>query len=74
MDCTECGLCITACCLSMKPFNELMNNNLENWKYSINKLYDKFSVKGSIEFHGACAGCGEATYVKLLTQLFSDIY
>ncbi|HBC94888.1 MAG TPA: pyruvate:ferredoxin (flavodoxin) oxidoreductase, partial [Pelotomaculum sp.] len=38
----------------------------------------KFSVKGSqfcqplLEFSGACAGCGETPYVKLLTQLFGD--
>ena len=36
------------------------------------------SVKGSqfkqplLEFHGACAGCGETTYAKLVTQLFGD--
>lgn len=36
------------------------------------------TVKGSqfqkpkFMFHGACAGCGEATYLKLLTQLFGD--
>jgi pyruvate-ferredoxin/flavodoxin oxidoreductase len=42
---------------------------------------DKFkpdTIKGSqfkqplLEFSGACAGCGETTYVKLLTQLFGD--
>ena len=38
----------------------------------------KESVKGSqmrkplFEFSGACAGCGETPYVKLLTQLFGD--
>ena len=41
-------------------------------------LYDKSTVKGSqfvramFEFSGACAGCGETAYVKLLTQLFGD--
>ena len=44
-------------------------------------LFDKFkvnSVKGSqfkqplLEFSGACAGCGETPYAKLLTQLFGD--
>lgn len=36
------------------------------------------SVKGSqfrqplLEFHGACAGCGETAYAKLVTQLFGD--
>ena len=39
---------------------------------------DKFSVKGSqfeqplLEFSGACAGCGETPYMKLMTQLFGD--
>lgn len=44
-------------------------------------LVDEFnpsSVKGSqfkqplLEFHGACAGCGETAYAKLVTQLFGD--
>jgi pyruvate-ferredoxin/flavodoxin oxidoreductase len=41
-------------------------------------LYNKGTVKGSqfvramFEFSGACAGCGETPYVKLLTQLFGD--
>ena len=39
---------------------------------------DKFTIKGSqlekpkFEFSGACAGCGETPYLKLLTQLFGD--
>ncbi|XKR48619.1 hypothetical protein ACG8BF_09530 [Enterococcus faecalis] len=38
----------------------------------------KLSVKGSqfnqplMEFSGACEGCGETPYIKLLTQLFGD--
>jgi len=42
------------------------------------KLFKVASVKGSqlvqplFEFSGACAGCGETGYVKLLTQLFGD--
>jgi pyruvate-ferredoxin/flavodoxin oxidoreductase len=41
-------------------------------------LFNRFSVKGSqllkpmFEFSGACSGCGETPYVKLLTQLFGD--
>jgi len=40
--------------------------------------FDRFSVKGSqfqrplLEFSGACAGCGETPYLKLVTQLFGD--
>jgi pyruvate-ferredoxin/flavodoxin oxidoreductase len=42
------------------------------------KLFNRASVKGSqlceplFEFSGACAGCGETAYVKLLSQLFGD--
>ncbi len=45
------------------------------------ELVEKFgigTVKGSqykkpyLEFHGACAGCGETTYPKLVTQLFGE--
>ena len=41
-------------------------------------LVDKTTVKGlafqepMLEFNGACAGCGEMTIVKMLTQLFGD--
>jgi len=56
----------------------------ENWKFFLSLPdYDRAkanvkSVKGSqllrplFEFSGACAGCGETPYVKLLTQLFGD--
>ncbi len=39
---------------------------------------NKYTVKGSqfeqplLEFSGACAGCGETPYAKLVTQLFGD--
>ena len=42
------------------------------------KLFDRNTLKGSqfvrplFEYSGACAGCGETAYVKLLTQLFGD--
>jgi len=42
------------------------------------KLINKATIKGSqlctplFEYSGACAGCGETAYVKLLTQLFGD--
>jgi pyruvate-ferredoxin/flavodoxin oxidoreductase len=40
--------------------------------------FNLLSVKGSqlvrplFEYHGACAGCGETPYIRLLTQLFGD--
>ena len=57
----------------------------KNWDFFINVLPDPDpalfkieTVKGSqfvrplFEFSGACAGCGETPYVKLMTQLFGD--
>ncbi len=56
----------------------------ENYEYFLSipntdpKLFKTDSVKGSqlvqplFEYSGACAGCGETPYVKLLTQLFGD--
>jgi len=54
------------------------------WEYAIKlkgkeeKINDIYTVKNSqfvqplLEFSGACPGCGETPYVKLLTQLFGD--
>lgn len=47
-------------------------------KEEILQIFPATTVKGSqfrrplLEFHGACAGCGETTYPKLITQLFGD--
>ena len=87
LDCTGCGNCVDVCpaktkALTMKPFAE-SEVDQKNWNYAI-QLPDKElnvkrnTVKGSqflrplFEFSGACAGCGETPYVKLLTQLFGD--
>ncbi|HRZ86886.1 MAG TPA: pyruvate:ferredoxin (flavodoxin) oxidoreductase [bacterium] len=62
----------------------LRDQERENFAYFLSipdtdpKLFDRNTVKGSqfvkplFEFSGACAGCGETAYVKLLTQLFGD--
>ncbi|MBQ5987507.1 MAG: pyruvate:ferredoxin (flavodoxin) oxidoreductase [Clostridia bacterium] len=87
LDCTGCGNCVDVCpaknkALEMKPFAE-SHVDQKNWDYAINlpdKEFDvkRNTVKGSqflrplFEFSGACAGCGETPYVKLLTQLFGD--
>ena len=45
---------------------------------SVKNPLNKFTIKGSqlerplFEFSGACAGCGETPYIKLLTQLFGE--
>merc|ERR1719382_650083 len=68
----------------MKPQQYSTDNHNEHWEFSMNKvslkshLADKNTVKGSqfqdplMEFSGACSGCGETPYVKLLTQMFGD--
>ena len=87
LDCQGCGSCASAClakekALVMKPLESQMHEQ-PNWDYLVNlpvkeNPMDKFSVKGSqfqrplYEFNGACAGCGEAPYMKLMTQLFGE--
>jgi pyruvate-ferredoxin/flavodoxin oxidoreductase len=86
-DCVGCGNCADICpskekALIMKPFAP-QQNQVTNQKYAENIPirsgdFDLFSVKGSqfqqplLEFSGACAGCGETPYLKLITQLFGD--
>ena len=47
-------------------------------KQDVIDKYKETTVKGSqfkqplLEFSGACAGCGETPYAKLITQLFGD--
>lgn len=85
-DCTGCGACVNACiakqkALVFKPFNDVAKKQNENWEFinSITQLpnpFNKATVKGVqfekpyFEFSGACAGCGETPYVKLVSQLF----
>lgn len=86
-DCTGCGLCVEACpakgkALVMKPYEEQKEQAL-NWAFAMTlkqkaNPVKKASVKGSqfekplMEFSGACSGCGETPYIKLLTQLYGD--
>jgi pyruvate-ferredoxin/flavodoxin oxidoreductase len=88
LDCTGCGNCAQVCpakqkALVMEP-SESQADQIENWKFATQKLLVKpnpmkpDTVKGSqfetplLEFSGACAGCGETPYAKLITQLFGD--
>ncbi|WP_031367454.1 pyruvate:ferredoxin (flavodoxin) oxidoreductase, partial [Clostridium botulinum] len=86
-DCTGCGNCADVCpakekALIMKPFDSQIEES-KKWDYAIKvspkaNPMKKNSVKGSqfeqplLEFSGACAGCGETPYAKLVTQLFGD--
>ena len=57
----------------MIELNDYLLNNVKD-----KKLYSRWTLKGSqfiepkIKFPGACAGCGETPYLKLMTQLFGD--
>ena len=88
LDCTGCGNSADICpskqkALVMKPLDELVCAEKDNWDYAIalpekNLNVGAMNVKNSqfkkplFEFSGACAGCGETPYVKLITQLFGD--
>ena len=88
LDCTGCGNCAQVCpapgkALIMKP-QESQHDQMEAWDYAVEEVSakknpkNKNTVKGSqfeqplLEFSGACAGCGETPYAKLITQLFGD--
>jgi pyruvate-ferredoxin/flavodoxin oxidoreductase len=70
--------------INMAPQPPLREQEVEKWAYFCEipdpepSLFNRFTTKGSqylptmFEFSGACAGCGETPYVKLLTQLFGD--
>ena len=83
LDCTGCSICANICpskAITMSRFDEVNDNN--NFEYLL-KVKEKneqinSTVKGTqfktpkFEFSGACAGCGETSYIKLLTQLFGE--
>ncbi|MCX7773379.1 MAG: thiamine pyrophosphate-dependent enzyme, partial [Clostridia bacterium] len=85
---TGCGNCADVCpakgkALIMKDAEHEIIAESENWEFAMTVkdkqgLMDPKTIKGSqlvrplLEFNGACPGCGETPYVKLLTQLFGD--
>ncbi len=70
--------------LTMHPIGDVREKEVENWKFFESlpetdpSLYEPDNMKGSqfitpqFEFSGACAGCGETMYVKLMSQLFGS--
>ena len=87
-DCTGCGSCVQVCpakekALTLRPL-ETQYGEAENWDFAVDDVAIKAdavnsrSIKHSqfakpyFEFSGACAGCGETPYIKLVTQLFGD--
>ncbi|BCS87799.1 pyruvate:ferredoxin (flavodoxin) oxidoreductase [Pseudodesulfovibrio sediminis] len=86
-DCLGCGNCADICpakekALVMEPIATQLDAEVPNWDFaetvSFKDAFKRDSVKGSqfrqslMEFSGACAGCGETPYVKVLTQLFGE--
>ncbi|MGI6751245.1 MAG: pyruvate:ferredoxin (flavodoxin) oxidoreductase [Anaerovoracaceae bacterium] len=87
LDCMGCGICANICpakkkALIMKPIESQMIEQ-SNWDYGMrvplkDDRVSKGTVKGSqfaqpyLEFSGACAGCGETPYIKVITQLYGD--
>ncbi|MCE0483184.1 MAG: pyruvate:ferredoxin (flavodoxin) oxidoreductase [Methylacidiphilales bacterium] len=70
--------------INMLPVENILEQERTNWNYFLSipdmdrRIIPQSSVRGMqvslplFEFSGACAGCGETPYVKLLTQLFGD--
>lgn len=87
LDCTGCGNCAQVCpapgkALVMKT-QDSQHEQIEAWNYAVEKVktknpLNKNTLKGSqferplLEYNGACAGCGETPYARLVTQLFGD--
>ena len=87
-DCLGCGNCADICpakkpALVMQPLATQTDPQVANQHFSEtvsvkDNLLKRDSIKGSqlcqplLEFSGACAGCGETPYAKLVTQLFGE--
>lgn len=87
-DCTGCGSCVNVCpskekALVMKPLDSQLTE-ADNWTYAVEEVEIKKDAVNScsikncqfakpyFEFSGACAGCGETPYIKLVSQLFGE--
>ncbi len=88
LDCTGCGNCVDICpakekALEMKALEDVRDVEDANYRYAESLPQpdldiDPTTVRGSqyrkplFEFSGACAGCGETPYVKVITQLYGN--
>ncbi|MCD8369035.1 MAG: pyruvate:ferredoxin (flavodoxin) oxidoreductase [Clostridiales bacterium] len=87
LDCTGCGSCVSVCpakekAITMQPLDDHLEE-AARWEHALSlspkkNPFGKSTIKGSqfeqplLEFPGACPGCGETPYAKLITQLFGD--
>ncbi|MDR3225164.1 MAG: 2-oxoacid:acceptor oxidoreductase family protein, partial [Clostridiales Family XIII bacterium] len=86
LDCLGCGNCADICPAKEKALvmtTDWDEQEIPNWTFAADvkikdSIMNKSTVKGSqfakpyFEFSGACAGCGETPYIKVITQLFGD--
>ena len=87
LDCAGCGNCADICPAKVKALRMVplatQTEQEANWEFAaklpeLDLPVNRATVKGSqflkplFEFSGACAGCGETPYVKLVTQLYGD--
>ncbi len=84
-DCQGCGVCVNVCpakekALEMDTFAN-QEHEAANWDFAMQQPEIEIAptnIKNSqfrrplLEFSGACAGCGETPYAKLVTQLYGD--
>ena len=87
-DCTGCASCVNVClaaekAITMQPLESQLDQ-ASNWDYAVEEVSIKKDAvsdknirssqfaKPYFEFSGACAGCGETPYIKLVTQLFGE--
>jgi len=87
-DCTGCGVCVETCPAKVKALEfstlekEREDGQVENYKFfeslpdnvgaDTKNLKSSQFIKPLFEFSGACAGCGETPYIKLISQLFGE--
>ena len=85
-DCTGCGSCVEMCpargkALAMERSAGRMFQDQENFEYAKKKGVQQGSdktvkeaqfLRPYLEYSGACPGCGETPYAKMVTQLFGD--
>ena len=88
LDCTGCGNCADICpakekALVMTPLTQVEEEQKGFWDFAIELPRPNIDFKKNLvpesqflqplfEFSGACAGCGETPYIKLVSQLFGD--
>ena len=82
MDCTGCKVCINNCpnkALSLTPLNSkeqeiynYLSKNIKDKHINKDNVINSQFTESKFKYSGACQGCGETPYIKVLTQLFGD--